>query len=79
MIRITLLTQQQQKIDEIVREIIFIKTYYITNDSHGYLLLLGQQCYAYHLSHTRVHAVVVSQSFNRSLYLRVNFRYILDT
>jgi hypothetical protein len=67
MIRTTFSTQQ--KIDEIVREIKFIKTlrYYITNDSHGYLLLLGEQCYAYHLSHTHVHAVAVSQGFGTSL------------
>jgi hypothetical protein len=45
----------------------FIKTYYLTNDFHGYLLFLGQQRYAYHASHTHVHAVAVSQSFGRSL------------
>jgi hypothetical protein len=56
MIRATFSTRQQQKIDQIVREIMFIKTYDITNDSHGYLLL-GQQCYAYHPSHTHVRAV----------------------
>jgi hypothetical protein len=69
MICATFSTQQQQKIDEIVREIMFIKTYYITNDSHGYLLLLGQQCYAYHASHTHIRAVAVSRSFGRPQYL----------
>jgi hypothetical protein len=65
-------TRQQQKIDEIVLDIMFIKTYSITNDSHGYLLLLGQQYYAYHLSHTHVHAVAVSQSFGKSLHTTVS-------
>jgi hypothetical protein len=55
-----------KKIDEIVREIMSIKTDYNTNDSHGYLLFLDQQCYAYHLSHTHVRAVAVSQAFGTS-------------
>jgi hypothetical protein len=69
MIHGTFSTPQQQNIDEIVREIMFINSFYITNDSHGYLLLLGQQCYAYHASHTDVRTVAVSQSFGRSLYI----------
>jgi hypothetical protein len=38
MIRATFSTRQQQNIDEIFWEIVFIKAFYITNDSHGYLL-----------------------------------------
>jgi hypothetical protein len=52
MIRATFSTPQQ-KIDEIVWEKMFIKTYYtVTNDCHGYLLLLGYQCYAHNPSHS---------------------------
>jgi hypothetical protein len=57
--RATFSTRQQHKIDGIIPEMIPIKAYYITNDSHGYLLLLGRKCYAYHASHTHVRAVVV--------------------
>jgi hypothetical protein len=56
-----------KKIDEIVREIMSIKTHSNTNDSHGYLLFLDQQCCAYHASDTHVRAVAVSPSFGRSL------------
>jgi hypothetical protein len=56
-----------KKIDEIVWEIMSIKACYITNDSHGYLLLLGRTCYAYHASHTHIGAVAMSQSFGSSL------------
>jgi hypothetical protein len=56
-----------KKIDEIVREIMSIKNHYNANDSHGYLLFLDQQCYAYHASDIHVRAVAVSPSFGRSL------------
>jgi hypothetical protein len=63
----TFSTRQQQKIDEIVLGILFIQACSNTNDSHGYLLMLGQKCYAYHASDTHVRAVGVSQSFGRLL------------
>jgi hypothetical protein len=46
----------------------FIKAFYITNDSHGYLLLLGRKYYTYHASHIHVRMVAVSRSFGRLLY-----------
>jgi hypothetical protein len=46
----------------------FIKAFYITNDSYGYLLLLGRKYYTYHASHIHVRAVALAQSFGRSLY-----------
>jgi hypothetical protein len=61
-IRTTFSTQQKQNIDEIIWEMMFIKAYCITNDTHGYLLL-GQQYSAYHASHTHVRAVASVPEF----------------
>jgi hypothetical protein len=54
--------------DEMVQEIMFIKAWYITNDSHGYFLLLSRKYFAYHASHTHLRTVAVLWSFGRSLY-----------
>jgi hypothetical protein len=46
-----------------------IEKHYSLNDFINFLLLLGPQYCAYHVSHTHVHAVAVSQSFGRSIFI----------